>query len=168
MLRTIVYVLSLTTGFAFCVPDAHEEAAAAVVIPEAPTTAKDRESIIEEAIELAKQARKTKDPGMYGHILELLDSVDFFGNRDARIPFWQGVALRHLNKWEKAIERYRQADALSPGTSDILNDWGVTLQNLGRYPEAAVLFRKSIQADPLNSWSYNNLGTILDDLLNPA
>src|SRR5690349_13947579 len=68
--------------------------------------------VIDLAITLAKQARATEDHAKYERVLMLLSPLDTPDNTDARIPFWEAVALRHLKRLDQAIPKYALADKL--------------------------------------------------------
>ena len=48
--------------------------------------------------------------------------------------------------------------------SDVFNNYGIILKELGKYQEAGLHFRKSIDINPADDKSYTNLGGILKEL----
>ena len=123
-----------------------------------------RAETIDLAITLAKQARKTEDRVKYERVLALLAPLDTPDNTDATVPFWEGVALRHLKRPDEAIAKYALADKLSPYDTWILNDWGIALSDSHQEERAIEKFRAAFQVSPENVWPYNNLGRSLDNL----
>lgn len=63
--------------------------------------------------------------------------------------------------WSGAEASYVRALALAPGNAAVLRRAGVLHQLLGRYDVAIGLFRRSIEKDPLNGGTYNNLAITL-------
>lgn len=63
--------------------------------------------------------------------------------------------------WSGAEASYVRALALAPGNAAVLRRAGVLHQLLGRYDDAIRLFRRSIEKDPLNGGTYNNLAITL-------
>jgi tetratricopeptide (TPR) repeat protein len=140
---------------------------AALAVPRASAQQEDpsnREQIIGLAVTLAKQARKTEDQAKYNRVLALLAQVDAADNTDPWIPFWQGVAFRHLGRIAEASEKYQLADKLLPNNSDILNDWGLALDKLGEHEESLAVFLRAIDANGNNAWPYGNAGAVLREL----
>jgi TolB-like protein/predicted Zn-dependent protease len=67
---------------------------------------------------------------------------------------------QHLD-WLGAESDYRQALALEPANSRILTRYAFFLLGVGRPNEAAAMFRKAIEQDPLDGSTWSNLGTAL-------
>jgi TolB-like protein/Flp pilus assembly protein TadD len=68
---------------------------------------------------------------------------------------------QHLD-WVGADSDYRQALALEPANSRILTRYAFFfLLGVGRLNEAAVMFRKAIEQDPLDASTWSNLGYAL-------
>ncbi|MBM3277397.1 MAG: tetratricopeptide repeat protein [Candidatus Handelsmanbacteria bacterium] len=62
---------------------------------------------------------------------------------------------------ENALEYLRQSEALVPGDAQSAWVWGLTLQEDGRYPEAALAYRRVLHFFPEDRGAWRNLGRVL-------
>jgi tetratricopeptide (TPR) repeat protein len=70
--------------------------------------------------------------------------------------------------WAGAQADHRQALALEPSNSRVLNRYANNSMNVGRLDEAVAMYRKAIEQDPLSDGPWGNLGTALTALGNHA
>ena len=72
----------------------------------------------------------------------------------ARVAFQDG-------NLEKAIEYLRRCEELAPGDAQTAWVWGLALQEDGRYPEAALAYRRVLHFFPEDRGAWRNLGRVL-------
>jgi tetratricopeptide (TPR) repeat protein len=72
-----------------------------------------------------------------------------------------GLALKHLDRSDEAVEHYRKALAIKPDCAEALNNLGNFSAAHGRPDEAFAYYRKAVQANPGDAGSHNNLGIAL-------
>jgi cytochrome c-type biogenesis protein CcmH/NrfG len=83
-----------------------------------------------------------------------MDSVNFYVNA----WFAQGVAYDNLQKYEDAIEAYRQALRLQPEYADAWYNLGITYGNLKKYGLATLAYEEAVRIEPERASAWFNLG----------
>ena len=63
--------------------------------------------------------------------------------------------------WSGAAAAYQHYLSLRPGDADVLSDYGVSLQRLGRAEEALAMFQRAQQLDPVHWQSRYNQALVL-------
>ena len=76
---------------------------------------------------------------------------------DGRLQANLGAAYGAVQRFDKAVEAYRQAAARSYRDAGVLNNLGLALQGLDRQDEAIETFRAAIEIDPVNNPVFYNL-----------
>jgi len=66
-------------------------------------------------------------------------------------------AYSNLNKYQEAINVYKQAIEINPDNSETYYNMGVALANLSEYEEVIDAFQKAIEINPDDSEAYLNL-----------
>ncbi|MEO5331360.1 MAG: tetratricopeptide repeat protein [Magnetococcus sp. YQC-5] len=75
-----------------------------------------------------------------------------------------GLALRHANRMEEAILRFREALQHNPSYAEASNNLGNTLRALGRLKEALPWLTRATEIQPERAELHANLGHLLLDL----
>ncbi|MBL0037863.1 MAG: tetratricopeptide repeat protein [Nitrosomonadales bacterium] len=83
-----------------------------------------------------------------------MDSVNFYVNA----WFAQGVACDNLQKYEEAIEAYRQALRLQPEYADAWYNLGIAYGNLKKYGLATLAYEEAVRIEPERASAWFNLG----------
>lgn len=78
--------------------------------------------------------------------------------------YYQGVALQHLDRHEKALASFNEALRLRSVFFQARHDVGLSLSALQRYEEAIASFDSAIAFDPLSWTAYYNRGIALGHL----
>lgn len=68
----------------------------------------------------------------------------------------------------EAIEFYRKADEIEPHAAKINYHWGLALVKLGRWPDAADRFRRTVAIDPNHAGALQGLSHALREIGQPA
>jgi predicted O-linked N-acetylglucosamine transferase (SPINDLY family) len=68
-----------------------------------------------------------------------------------------GNALSQLGRRDEAVEQFRRAIALDPGSATTHHNLGVALQELSRHHEAIGPFREALRLDPEHKYTLGNL-----------
>lgn len=84
--------------------------------------------------------------------------------KDADVELNLANALRDNGDYIAAIEHYRQAIRLDPGSPKAYNNLGASLYKLKRYNEALVEIKKSLHLKPDYASAYYNLGLVYKDI----
>lgn len=133
----------------------------------------------EQAIEKYEKALK-KDPNKISACIEWGDALRKLGRSDEAIgrykhaisldsdnaePYWKwGEVLTYdLKQPEEAFGKYAKAASLS-GDAYIYSLWGQALLEARRASEAIDRYRKALELDPENIWTYIGLGNALTEL----
>lgn len=84
------------------------------------------------------------------------------GETGAKADSWyhRGNAYAGLERYETALDAYRQAIQLDDNFAAPQVKRGDTLSKLGRYPEAIDAYRRALQIDPANAGPWNSLGDV--------
>lgn len=80
---------------------------------------------------------------------------------DAMPYFNQAEDASRQQRWSDAVEAYERAFEICESVPDAWCQYGLVLNNLGRFDDAEVAFRKSIELDPNLANAYGNLGVLL-------
>ncbi|GIW67570.1 MAG: hypothetical protein KatS3mg096_438 [Candidatus Parcubacteria bacterium] len=81
-----------------------------------------------------------------------------------QVLFNLGLALFELNRYEEAIEVYKQVIALSPKYANAYNNLGFFLSEFSLREEAIEAYKQAITLNPKYATAYNNLGNALFEL----
>ncbi len=76
--------------------------------------------------------------------------------------FYLGGAYGKSDRYEEAIEAYKQAISIDPDYANAYYNLGVAYGNLGKYKEAIASSRQAIRIDPDYANAYYNLGVAYD------
>ncbi len=71
--------------------------------------------------------------------------------------FLEALVADHYKEWEKADNFYDIARGLTTRPAQVLNNWGISKLNRGKYKEAEKLFKQAIAADTKMFTAKNNL-----------
>ena len=69
-----------------------------------------------------------------------------------------GVAYINLNRYNDAIEAYRQALRINPEDADAWNNLGIAYRHLNRYNDAIEAYRQALRINPEYAAAWYNLG----------
>ncbi|WP_263350425.1 serine/threonine-protein kinase [Acidicapsa acidisoli] len=73
---------------------------------------------------------------------------------------WQAQIYTRLNRWAEAEATYQRILNQRPNFWLAYNEWGVVLNDQGKYSEAIQKFQAASIAAPRNSLAFNNVGSI--------
>jgi len=76
------------------------------------------------------------------------------------LRYW-GDALAEREKYEEAIDKYRQSSALDPSASETYLNWGQALWQRQAYAEGLLIYLKTIEHEPVDT---TYIGTVADAL----
>jgi eukaryotic-like serine/threonine-protein kinase len=79
---------------------------------------------------------------------------DFWAN------FVLGNKLREREQWANSIRYYQAALSIRPQTSDVHNNLGLALMQIGQLDDAADHLDKAVELDPGNTAAFGNVGVI--------
>jgi|LGOV01.1.fsa_nt_gb tetratricopeptide (TPR) repeat protein len=71
--------------------------------------------------------------------------------------FLEALVADHYKEWEKADNFYDIARGLTTRPAQVLNNWGISKLDRGKYTEAEKLFKQAISADSTMFTAKNNL-----------
>ena len=77
---------------------------------------------------------------------------------DAEQTYLAGVSYYDSGEYEKAIEAYKHALQLNPGSTEYYYHLGMAYSSLGRYREAIEAYKSTIKVKPDYAAAYYNLG----------
>jgi tetratricopeptide (TPR) repeat protein len=80
--------------------------------------------------------------------LESLDAAKRFHADMPIADYLRGLAFNRLQKWEEAMKCLNEYRALLGDDDDVCRELGDALRGLGRFKEAAIEYRKSLDFDP--------------------
>ena len=118
------------------------------------------------------QTMKEKEPMPLGKELEGLASgprIAYLrylltsGRRDAEVFFQLGVAFYDAERIDSAMSYYAKAVAIDPQLSKAYVNMGVVLDEVHRSGEAAEMFEKAVEANPLDILAHSYLANLLLD-----
>ena len=69
-----------------------------------------------------------------------------------------GERLTSERKWAEAVEAYRQAAQLNPGSAEIQDMLGDAYMNAGRYKEAFIAYQEAVRLAPRDAETHYKLG----------
>jgi predicted TPR repeat methyltransferase len=113
-----------------------------------------------------EQLRHLRQLYTQGHVQEALARAEQLLERHPKtveIWFVRGAASLRLRLFDRAIESYRQAQALEPDSAEIHYNIGTVLKAKGELEAAIASFRKSIRLKPWLAQAHYNLGNALKD-----
>jgi tetratricopeptide (TPR) repeat protein/O-antigen ligase len=108
------------------------------------------EAWLQESLGMAERAREL-NPHHIDHAFNLAHLHLLWGQMAAD-------PTRQTELWDKALEYYQQAAAISPTNVQVLNEWGFALQLRGAVDQALATYRRSLDLDPEYPQTYLLLG----------
>ncbi|MHC4531640.1 MAG: tetratricopeptide repeat protein, partial [Planctomycetota bacterium] len=72
-----------------------------------------------------------------------------------------GIAYGKLDRWNEAIEPFKQAIVIKPDYAEAHNNLGIAYGKLGRYAEGLEAHKKANGIDPNDAEVHNDLGDSL-------
>lgn len=73
-----------------------------------------------------------------------------------------GVKMAQRGLWQEALFRFKQADRMTPGNSQTLNNIAVAYEALGLFDKALEVYQEAVKADPGNSDLRQNYSRFVD------
>jgi tetratricopeptide (TPR) repeat protein len=84
--------------------------------------------------------------------------------KEAIAWFFLGFAYSNLNRYNDAIEAYRDALHIDPTDAGVWNNLGNDYSNLNHYSDAIEAYRDALRIDPTDADVWHNLGFAYDKL----
>ena len=78
---------------------------------------------------------------------------------DTNLYFFLGFTYAMLQRYQEAMEAYKEAIRLKPNYAEAHYNLGLAYGNLGRYQEAVEAYKQSIRVKPDDAVAYINMGT---------
>jgi len=103
-----------------------------------------------------QEKRYAQAMDLIGRAIEISPQAVYFDNL--------GSTLRGWGKFEAAVESYRQAIALNPGSFRAHNNLGNTLHQMRLPAAAAAHFKAAVELNPAYAEAQSNLGNVLREL----
>jgi tetratricopeptide (TPR) repeat protein len=111
----------------------------------------------------------------YEESIEIFEKIQYknaeiffsIGNSYMFLPkscFLRGVALGDSERYEKAIDNYKEGLQLKPNYAEAHNNLGWALKKLKRYPEAEKEYREALLINTNYAEAHNNLGALLFEI----
>lgn len=125
------------------------------------------ESLLQKALELSPKFGAAHHAMAYllfnkNNHTEALEHVNsaLESKRSAESLSLKGAVLKELHRHAEALEAYEEGLRLQPGLSTLWNNYGNTLQALGRLDEAVIAYRKALDnSDGATTHPFSNLLT---------
>ena len=93
-----------------------------------------------------------------------MPEVDEKRTGNAEAWYSLGIAYGKLNRYNDAIEAYRQALRINPEYADAWYNLGVAYGNLNRYNDAIEAYRQALRINPEYADAWYNLGVAYGEL----
>ena len=71
-----------------------------------------------------------------------------------------GITYDNLNRYNDAIEAYRQALRINPEYADAWDNLGFAYRKLNRYNDAIEAYRQALRINPEDAWAWYASGTL--------
>jgi len=76
------------------------------------------------------------------------------------IAFYSSLTIKQNNYWREPVTFYERTLKYSPRSIKVLNNLGMTYNNIGKHKEAIKLYKKAIEINPNFINAHNNLGMV--------
>jgi len=92
--------------------------------------------------------------------LEYLLPLEEFHNDWWNLLFFIGLAYRHLNEYDKAIDYFKRTLEYNSGHTETLNELGIIFLTVGQIKDAKKVYEEALKIKPNNHELLCNLGIV--------